>query len=497
MLFNSCGGGSFSNTTGWEYNSEENGYFAESDQVEQMIGPGLVLVEGGTFVMGQTEQDVMYDWNNMPRRATQADYFIDETEVRNLDYLEYLYWIGRVFIDYPEVYVKALPDTLVWRERLAYNEPYVEYYLRHPAFNNYPVVGVSWVQAKAYSDWRTDRVNEQILVDEKILEHSPDQQLNEGHFTTEGYYAGLYDVGVIGGLPNYSGGGTGTDDRRVTMMDGIMLPDYRLPTEAEWEYAALAIIGETEEELIFNVRIYPWTGHYVRNVDQEYRGHFMANFQRGRGDLMGVAGALNDNAAITAPVDAFWPNDYGIYNMAGNVSEWVEDVYRSMSSLEVNDFRPFRGNVFQVMRRDPSTREPILDEYGKVIYDDVPLQDAMYRYNYQRADNINYMDGDAISAINALDWSYDTRQQQDMDTTGVNVGSNRMYAQGDPAHPLRKGITSLVNDEARVYKGGSWRDRVYWLSPGSRRFLDQDMARADIGFRCAMIKVGGNQGMPN
>jgi formylglycine-generating enzyme required for sulfatase activity len=76
-------------------------------------------------------------------------------------------------------------------------------------------------------------------------------------------------------------------------------------------------------------------------------GDFRGNFMRGRGDYMGVARSLNDNADVTAPVFSYWPNDYGLYNMAGNVSEWVMDVYRPLSPEDVNDLQPFRGNVFK------------------------------------------------------------------------------------------------------------------------------------------------------
>ena len=149
-----------SRTTGWEYNNPENGGFEVSEVNEQPTGPGLIFIEGGTFVMGATEDDINYEWNNFPRRLTVSSFYIDETEVSNLDYLEYLYWLKRVFgTDYPQVIVKALPDTLVWRDRLAYNEPLVETYLRHPAFHQYPVVGVSWTQANDYCLWRTDTRN--------------------------------------------------------------------------------------------------------------------------------------------------------------------------------------------------------------------------------------------------------------------------------------------------------------------------------------------------
>ena len=82
----------------------------------------------------------------------------------------HLYWLKRIYgTDYPRVVTKALPDTLVWRNKLAFNEPYVDYYLRHPAYRDYPVVGVSWVQARDYCAWRTDRVNELILVNYENL----------------------------------------------------------------------------------------------------------------------------------------------------------------------------------------------------------------------------------------------------------------------------------------------------------------------------------------
>ena len=103
-----------SQTTGWEYNNPDNGGFEYyGDYFEQETGPGLVLVEGGSFSMGQVQEDVLYDWSATPRKVSIASFYMDETEVRNVDYREYLYWIKRVYVEYPEVYRKALPDTLV------------------------------------------------------------------------------------------------------------------------------------------------------------------------------------------------------------------------------------------------------------------------------------------------------------------------------------------------------------------------------------------------
>ncbi len=194
LIFMASCGSETSNVTGWNYNDPANGGFQVVPYAEQETGPGLVLIEGGTFTMGRVEQDVLYDWNNIPRRITVSSFYMDETEITNSNYREYLYWLLRVFgTDYPEVYKKALPDTLVWRDKLAYNEPYVDYYLRHPAYNDYPVVGVNWLQANDFCQWRTDRVNEFIMVREGLFDFDPASWVNENNFNTEAYLNGQYE----------------------------------------------------------------------------------------------------------------------------------------------------------------------------------------------------------------------------------------------------------------------------------------------------------------
>jgi gliding motility-associated lipoprotein GldJ len=352
---------------------------------------------------------------------------------------------------------------------------------------------VNWLQASDFCNWRSDRVNEFILVREGILEFAPDQRDGQT-FNTDRYLTGTkattpYVGAVVQNIPSLN---PDQETRMVRMEDGILLPKYRLPTEAEWEYAAFGLIGNTIGERITDRRLYPWNGHAVRNPDERYIGQMLANYKRSNGDNMGTAGMLNDAGDITTPVYSYWPNDYGLYNMAGNVSEWVMDVYRPQSLTDNDDFRPFRGNVFQTQQMAPDDPTLVLVNEDSVLYDkdsnivsipgtirtrEVSLnykEDKLdKRRNYKYADNISFKDGDGVSSI------YYT------DPTAVTA-NKLMYEYG---------ITSMVNDKARVYKGGSWKDRAYWMVPGTRRFLDQTQATAYIGFRCAMDRVGSPVGL--
>ena len=460
-----------SSTTKWEYNNSKNGGFQVNPYAEQETGPGLVFIQGGTFSMGRTEQDVQYDWNTIPRRVTVSSFYMDQTEVTNLAYLEYLYWLKRVFgTDYPEVYKKALPDSLVWRDKLAYNDPMVLYYFRHPAYREYPVVGVSWTKASNYCAWRTDRVNEYILIREGVLKMDPNQT-NEENFNTDSYLAGQYEGMVKNDLIDLNPTGTGT--RKVRMEDGLLLPNYRLPTEAEWEYAALGLIGNTLYERVIERRIYPWNGHILRTDAKHNLGDFVGNFKRGTGDYMGVAGNLNDGADKTCPVFSYWPNDYGLYGMGGNVSEWVMDVYRPLSFEDITDLNAYRGNVFMTQKRDAEGNIEEKDSLGRIVWDSVKVADNLNRHNYRYADNRNFLDGDLESSI----YFNENRDRND---------KNLMYM----SDPTDKRIGSLVNNNSMVFKGSSWKDMAYWVSPGSRRYLDKDQSSDFIGFRCAMTRVG-------
>ena len=770
-----------SSATGWDFNNYKNGGFEKFDAQEQETGPGLVMIEGGTFTMGRTEQDVMSDWNARASRVTVASFYMDRTEVTNFHWLEYMYWMRRVYYKtYPHVYKKCLPDTLSWRSALGYREKYVNYYLRHPSYRDYPVVGVSWLQANDFCKWRTDRVNEAILVREGILKwHFADEgssdvgaanrsdydkkyaSVPQNMFSTENYLNGNYTIESEGGfvlnkdskpkpkidsktkravprdpyqLENYDPVYADMDNGRlgarpVRMEDGMLLPAYRLPTEAEWEFAALGLIGNLDEgtENINDRRIYPWDGHYVRQDEEQYAGAIQANFMRSKGDMMGVAGRLNDGADITDRADSFWPNDNGLYHMAGNVSEWVMDIYRPLTSEVADGFMPFRGNKYQTQLLVPNglydkpvkANENIYDVHGmkefvnefarvkylahankkysqdagtnfqsnmnvktsttndssndssksatdtasgaqnapqtgfvnnnpmnsrvyakqdprkyqfnapsnyyisnnsqftsqermqlefldtlnimldtaialhnqgrtiaasayieRVLFNknlpteiqegakkqdllelmalafdyettpeylgidtalfsaeylerkflsystdptittwimtlrnglsefitttkgsqrwrDVTVEENAGRLNYRKDDYIDYLDGDLESSI-----FYNNNQRKEEINSGLRDPKLVMYQSEHENYNLNNEQintgksgwpTTLVSDKSRVYKGGSWADRAYWLAAGNRRFLDEDKSSATIGFRCAMDRIGSSR----
>ena len=460
-----------SQTTGWKINTSSNGGFEAELNYEQEIPVGMVFIEGGSFIMGQTGEDILMENNSSPRQVSVASFYMDETEVTNTAYREYLFWLERVFGEsYPEVYWNALPDTNAWRSELGYNDPLVNNYLRHAGFSHYPVVGVSWDQAQDYCAWRTDRVNELALIEAGALKHNT-EQFDDDNFNTETYRAGQYTGAQKKGYKDLANPKS-KNGRRGMLEDGVITSGYyRLPTEAEWEYAAWASIGNSIEGNIADGRYFPWDRNSLRDNRKPFQGELLANFKRGGGDNMGIAGTLNDAGSRTMTVKSFPPNDYGLYDMAGNVAEWVLDVYRPMSEGQ-DDFMPFRGNVFTDKAKDEEGYNLEADSLGRMQTREA-IADKNRR-NYIKAKNSDMIDGDIESSV------YYSK--------GDTGGEAAMYDYGK---------TTLINDHVHVFKGGSWKDRSYWLNPGTRKYLNSDLGADNIGFRCVTDRMGSQNLKPN
>ena len=512
-----------SSATGWKIGENGGFDYKGKDYKDQIQGPNLILIHGGTYTKGRVQDDVMKDWNNAPARMQVRSFYMDETEVTNLMYIEYLDWLKRVFVDQPEIYFSALPDTLVWRNQLGYYDDMVNNYLRHPAFRTHPVVGVSWQQASNFAKWRTNRVNELILEEKGWIAkgaRTSDDIQGINNFDTETYlkrpdlvYGGNYTADNVRAAENDTedqtqsfvgrraqitvrGEGTEEDDVKVTNASveyGIVLPEYRLPTETEWEYAALGLAGIREYNSYQGKKKYPWSGDTSRVTQSRNAGDQLANFKQGRGDYSGVAGWSNDDAEITADVRQYPPNDFGLYGMAGNVSEWVADVFRPLTNNEVSDMNYFRGNLFQTYITEDGKASVNNDV---VNYDDGPNGRTVYSQLPGSIQKENIVPNDFDSEFTS---------EELLNSNGL-VANNLAYADGDKlfqrddeemytdafdeTRKREEKRLTLVSNTTRVIKGASWKDRAYWLDPAQRRYMPEFLAADYIGFRCAMSYLG-------
>jgi gliding motility-associated lipoprotein GldK len=268
IMLQSCGGGSASSDGGGEL----IGVPGREGWV-QTVPYGMTVAPSGTFHMGQADQDVPASQINLNKQVTIGGFYMDETEITNNEYRQFIDVMLKDSVsvlgeDY--IMTELYPDTTVWVRDFSHHmgDPMMEYYYSHPAFDEYPVVGVDWFAAKYFCEWRTKHLN---------------------NWRAE---QGLWKM-----------------------------PNFRLPSEAEWEYAARG--GR-------DMAKYPWGNPYIRNA----KGCMLANFKPGRGNY------YDDGFMYNAPVASYFSNDFGLYDMAGNVSEWCEDAHFDAAVPVVWDLNP-------------------------------------------------------------------------------------------------------------------------------------------------------------
>ena len=515
-----------STLTGLPFNNSKYGnYIRGSETAGQEIPLGMVAIEGGSFTMGQVQDDVMFDWNTTPKKMHIRSFYMDETEVTNSEYFLYVQNTKDVFPPseekYKHIYNSVLPDTLVWRKSLGNTDILSENYLRHPAYSDYPVVGVSWLQANQYCKWRTNAVNLKKLIDKGYVKNIFENDSIRNFFDTDVFLADsdnlfdgdstIYRRGIRTG-GSAKGGRDAFQGRKITQADGVLSQKYRLPTEAEWEFAAKANIENREYNNIRGRKKYAWDGKYSRETSKRHKGDQMANFKQGKGNYSGLSGWSSDGSDIPIKVKSYPPNAFGLYDMSGNVAEWVADVYRPIIDSEANDFNYFRGNIFTKKMIDKDGKVVIVNsnsnaevEYdtlpngiitpkqlpGTIKYIPITKNDATLRRNFSVSDNTDIGDGDLNSSR-----FYEDEQDQFGSKPSMYNSPKNPTKEIDPETGREISVnddqkrTTLISNRTRVYKGGAWSDREYWLDPAQRRYLPEYMATNFIGFRCVTDKVG-------
>jgi formylglycine-generating enzyme required for sulfatase activity len=295
--------------------AQNNGGFQKIPYLEQEIAPGMILIEG--MIPADPEK---YGLNS----DTIQSFYISALEETNAQYCAYLSFIKKYYST--ATYKKALPDTNLWmKESLPDSlEQYLaKNYLRHYIFRDYPVVGVSPEQIEKYAWWKTDRMNEMVLIREEILKfYEPADSIEI--FTTIGYLNETFDPDknkLPSLVPSKDRG-----ERLVRMEDGIILPRYRMVIADEWKLAALAI-GDTKHTYIV-------TPKEVSNKKSDKKNHFGHLYVKEKGiasnhyQIVSKLAAFNLRAVYTPPM-----NNYKVHGLYDNVSEWVADSNGKYSTM--------------------------------------------------------------------------------------------------------------------------------------------------------------------
>jgi hypothetical protein len=437
-----------------------------------------IIVKTNADLPGQTApSDMIF----IPGNDTVPSYYIGVSEEPNINYIQYLKWLQRIYIDYPEKVVEALPHQPSGEETCSFNDPYIKGYLTNPVYAYAPVVNLDWYQINRYLKWKTDMLNEEILIKNDLLSINPDQQGEP--FNTEAHLCGQYESGIKNHLISHNpheGGGRNTKWRRgkwrsgvgitneknmgrrnTNPNDGICFLGFRLPTESEWLRAAKPKFKAIYDKVSPKYLNYDFGSDYL-------------SFRYGR---MFQTSSDNYSSPLPHPI-----NSYAVD------PDFYHDIKNKRTDTTIHFVRDYASDKYGVINMSIGVQEWLLDEYNSEInYDDFISICKKSGFETDSAAVLNphqlrYRNDSGRTYYVDQYWPF---QYTEKDKFGqmesfIFMGFDQ---NGNPNEISPLPTDSIIR--SRVVRGGTS------CNPGlDRSSLNEDQWSANVGFRCVLMYTG-------